>query len=531
MDDGDSSVGILKRRYANGEITRKQYLEMKRNLENAGGGKIGKRATPKSVPAQQHHISTLAKAIIAVIIVFIVLLIFGGGSSPTNVTTTAGVATTISAQPVSELLAAQNSTIQLTKTSSQCGPPTCVQGWFENFTVPAGATGTNLTGSYSSQYATVVAVLTPAQFTNFAHVNASSIVSNNEYYTYNKSANLNVHLAPGNYSLLFFYPGNSSDKVVITRPMALGYSAALAQSQTLMAPSITPRNSTIRPGQSVTFSSTWSGGAYHNYQAMLYSSSALPCNSKSRLIQSISNLSAGEATFSTIIPSSSAYYCIYVTSGYAIASPTTANSATSYIQVSQSASTTTTASTTTVRAATTTVSRGGGGGPSYYCGAGYVLGSYGNCYPACGGGYCTNGKVCQGGECVVTTIQSCPYGDVLSADGYCIPPCTPGSCPDGQVCQSDGECIQPGCDYGYVLGSDGHCDILCGAPGEYCIGSGLCNEDNTCSPACQPGYYAANYSEDGAECCPDGYVYVYHPYGDWQCVCPPGTEDTGSGCS
>jgi hypothetical protein len=510
MDGEDSGIGILKKRYANGEITRKQYLEMRKNLGTEGGDdatahhsqtKAGGKAAPGPAPAKQHQISALTFAIVVVLIILVASIVFSGlRGAPVGATTTA--ATTIYAQPLSELLFTQNYTVQLTKGSPQCGPPACVRGIIENFTVPANSSGADLTGSYSSQNATVVAVLTPAQLAIFMRVNESSIFSNNEYYVYNRSANVDVRLAPGNYSIVLFYPGNSSDKVVMTRPMALSYSAAPAQSQTLAAPSITPLNSTIRQGQSVTFSSTWSGGAYHNYEALLYSNGALPCNRNGLLVQSAGNLSSGdslsngEATFSPVIPAASTYYCIYVVSGYGTAAPEIANSATSYIQISQSAGT------TTVRPTTTVSGGGGGGGPSYYCGAGYVLGSYGDCDPACGGGYCTNGKVCQAGECVTATTQGCPYGDVLSADGYCIPPCTPGSCPDGQVCQSDGECIQPGCDYGYVLGSDGHCDVLCGPPGgEYCIGSGICDQNNLCGPACDPGYHVTGYGPDGAEGC------------------------------
>ena len=36
MATDEDNIAILKRRYADGEITRKQYLKMKRDMESAG---------------------------------------------------------------------------------------------------------------------------------------------------------------------------------------------------------------------------------------------------------------------------------------------------------------------------------------------------------------------------------------------------------------------------------------------------------------------------------------------------------------
>lgn len=483
MAADEDGTAILRRRYANGEITRKQYLEMKKNLgdadkEGAGrlssGKRAGGKAMPNSSPAQQHQVLfALFKAILIMVIVFIAILLFVGYyETSSGVATTTTVATTVPAQPGFELVVPQNYTFQLTKESAQCGPPACMKGWVQNFTVPSGSAGMNLTGSYSSQYATAVAVLTPAQFADLVRTNESSIGSDSKYSVYNKSASVNVHLAPGRYSLVFYYPGNSVDKVTITRQMALGYSASQS-APALTAPSITPLNSTIKSGQSVTFSSAWSGGTYRNYVAMLYSSSTLPCDHNGRLVQSAGNLSAAGVTFSPITPTASSYYCIYVIVGYGTASPTIAISATSHIQVTQSGGT------TTVNRATTTVS--GGGAPSY-CGAGYVLGSDGYCYPKCGNGYCTGSEVCDGYQCTTsttstTTISSdnCPAGYVFQ---YCMEEST-GICNLSDCYCSAGENnIEM-----YVLSSDGYYWMCNGRDCSQAIDSGSAH----CNPV-PPGW-------------------------------------------
>jgi hypothetical protein len=460
MAADEDGIAILRRRYANGEITRKQYLEMRKNLGDAdredavrpSSGKAGGRAMPDSSPARHHQVLfALFKAMLVLVVVFIAMLLtllfIGYYENSSGVTPTANLSTTVPAQFGFELLVPQDYAFQLARESAQCGPPACEKGWVENFTVPAGSAGTNLTGSYDSQYAIALAVLTPSQFADLVRTNESSIGSDSVYSVYNRSASVDVHLAPGNYSLVFYYPGGSTDNVTITRQMALGQSASQS-AQAMTAPSITPLNSTIRQGQSVAFSSAWSGGAYPNYVAMLYSSSALPCDHNGRLAQSVANLSTGGITFSPITPASSAYYCIYVISGYGTASPTIAISPTSHVLVTQSAGT------TTVNRATTTVSDGGG--PSY-CGAGYVLGSDGYCYQKCGNGYCTGGEVCDGYQCTTsttststTTISSdnCPVGYVFQ---YCTEEST-GVCNLSECyCNAGENAVEM-----YILSSDGY---------------------------------------------------------------------------
>ena len=239
---GDNSdMKILKRRYAKGEITKEQYLDMKAELSdkdtetanNSGTGNP-KRAPPAPTPKSTHHTIRL---IVAGVFVFIVI-IFLIASFGSNTTTT----TTIYAQPTAETLFAQGHIpFQFAQPSSQCKLPGCGSVYYGNFTVPADATGVHLAGSYNSSYDVVLAILTPAQFVNFLHVNASAISSNNEYYIYNKSATVDMQLVPGTYSLVFYYPGSTPDTVAITSAFMLNYTIVPIQttSNTTVYPSTT----------------------------------------------------------------------------------------------------------------------------------------------------------------------------------------------------------------------------------------------------------------------------------------------------
>ncbi len=62
-----------------------------------------------------------------------------------------------------------------------------------------------------------------------------------------------------------------------------GYSSNFIINPTLTTPTISPSNPTIDSGQSVTFSSTWSGGTA-DYTAKLYSSTTSTCNTGSTLV-------------------------------------------------------------------------------------------------------------------------------------------------------------------------------------------------------------------------------------------------------
>ncbi len=78
----------------------------------------------------------------------------------------------------------------------------------------------------------------------------------------------------------------------------------------LSALSISASSTALVSGQSVTFSSSWTGGTAQ-YTAKLYSSSTLPCTSLSSLVQ-IETTSSNSISFPAITPTQTAYYCIYV---------------------------------------------------------------------------------------------------------------------------------------------------------------------------------------------------------------------------
>jgi hypothetical protein len=229
--DADASIKILRKRYAKGEITKEQYLDMKAELsgnedetaKNRGAEKP-KKASPTSAPEKAHH--SLGLIILGVFILLVIIFLLASINPNTTTTTT-----TILPQGEAETLFTQGPiSFQFAQPSPQCKLPACGNTYYENFTAPANATGIHLTGSYSSQYKVILAVLTPAQFTNFLHVNASSILSNNEYYIYNQSATVDVQLVPGAYSLVFYYPGNSTDTVTITSLITLNYTVTPNQS-------------------------------------------------------------------------------------------------------------------------------------------------------------------------------------------------------------------------------------------------------------------------------------------------------------
>ena len=110
-------------------------------------------------------------------------------------------------------------------------------------------------------------------------------------------------------------PGTYTYEVVLTD--TLGGTATSSPTgsvtvvQSMSTPSISPSNPTIDSGQSVTFSSTWTGGT-PDYTATLYSSPNPTCNTGSTQVQTISSLTSGSASFNPISPTSSTYYCIAV---------------------------------------------------------------------------------------------------------------------------------------------------------------------------------------------------------------------------
>jgi YVTN family beta-propeller protein len=100
-------------------------------------------------------------------------------------------------------------------------------------------------------------------------------------------------------------------------------------------PSIIPSNTAIDNGQSTVLSSTWTGGTT-DYTAKLYSSSTSTCNTGSNLVQTLSSLTSGSASFSSLSQSSTTYYCIFVTDS--ASTPETTNSINSKVVVNSALS-------------------------------------------------------------------------------------------------------------------------------------------------------------------------------------------------
>ncbi len=98
----------------------------------------------------------------------------------------------------------------------------------------------------------------------------------------------------------------------------------------LSTPSISSTSYNIDDGQSVQITIAWSGGTMP-YSVSLYSSSSSSCSSSSTLITTQSSLNTNTAVFSSLNPSSTIYYCAYVTDSASI--PVTLNSNTIKITV------------------------------------------------------------------------------------------------------------------------------------------------------------------------------------------------------
>ena len=98
-----------------------------------------------------------------------------------------------------------------------------------------------------------------------------------------------------------------------TTPMTVhSTNSEITVNPSLSVPSISPYNPIIDIGQSVTLSSSWSGGT-PTYGASLYSSPTSTCNQQSTLVQQDIGLSANSVTFSPVTPPSNTYYCTFVT--------------------------------------------------------------------------------------------------------------------------------------------------------------------------------------------------------------------------
>ena len=137
------------------------------------------------------------------------------------------------------------------------------------------------------------------------------------------------------------FPSNSplEANVVLTdshpTTVTSGYTSNFIVNPALTTPLINPSNPTIDNGQSVTFTSTWSGGTT-DYTAKLYSSTTSTCNTGSTPVQTLLSLTSGSASFSSLSPTSTTYYCIFITDS--ASTPETTNSINSKVVVNSALS-------------------------------------------------------------------------------------------------------------------------------------------------------------------------------------------------
>ena len=115
-------------------------------------------------------------------------------------------------------------------------------------------------------------------------------------------------------------------------PAYTGYSNVVTVTVTtaLGTPTISPASPTIDSGQSLTFTSTWTNGA-PSYTAVLDSGASATCSSDITVVQTLTGLSTGSATFTAVSPGATIYYCIVVTDS--ATTPTSATSANSHVTV------------------------------------------------------------------------------------------------------------------------------------------------------------------------------------------------------
>ena len=129
-----------------------------------------------------------------------------------------------------------------------------------------------------------------------------------------------------------YYCANVMDSAMV--PMSVNSIAdqvTIVTANALTAPTLLPSNPTIDSGQSITFSSSWSGGT-STFTANIFSSASSTCNSGSTLVQKVSGLATNTVTFNPVAPTSNTYYCVYVTDSSS--TPQTTNSINSEIIVS-----------------------------------------------------------------------------------------------------------------------------------------------------------------------------------------------------
>jgi len=215
MSNEEDPLKIIKYRYAKGEISKKEYLQMMNDLkERQDNFEKGAKINKKGTKINGGWIATIIVAILIIAGISYVLLINNETqqyqTSPSTVYTS--IYTTIP----------QIHTLTLFSSGQvfSLNP-----GYYEfvNFSIPQGAYSINITGSYTSQGKVEVAILTPAQYGAFTQ-NPSSITSSQYYYGDTQGATINAVLPAGQYTLVFYDPGIvTQDTVTIINPVVVEY--------------------------------------------------------------------------------------------------------------------------------------------------------------------------------------------------------------------------------------------------------------------------------------------------------------------
>ena len=183
-----------------------------------------------------------------------------------------------------------------TVTLSTCPSTSAVES---GSTVSCTATADGGTGPFSYNWI-VSNSITGAIVANMLFTGVASTTNTFTYTT----TSADVSNSPEQFNVIITQSGGST--------LVSQYSSTFIIAKGLSTPTISPSNPTIDSGQSITFSSTWSGGI-PTYGASLYSSSTSTCNQQSTLIQQDIGLTSGSETFSPVSPTSNTYYCTFVT--------------------------------------------------------------------------------------------------------------------------------------------------------------------------------------------------------------------------
>lgn len=169
----------------------------------------------KSKTSKTHPMVYVLAAIGVIALILVVVFVLGSASSHNYYTTTTTPATT-SLQIVSQTYTLYTSGYVFSVSPGNW--------YYENFTVPTDAISVyNIMGSYTSQGAIEVAIMTPTQYGAFTQ-NHGAISSGNYYYGDTQGSTIDSSLSPGQYVIVFYDPGIfTTDTVTVVNPIHFNY--------------------------------------------------------------------------------------------------------------------------------------------------------------------------------------------------------------------------------------------------------------------------------------------------------------------